>query len=322
MKPSEVVWADAQVAHSWPEPPEQPRIQLLRILTGPEDFVAQGQSKRFFRWLTGEKQQGLPMLSPYGVTADGRGRVWVADAGSRVVHIFDLAGQQVDYLTMAGREALQSPVGVAFDRERNRLYVSDSISNRVFALDAQGRLLDSIEPSDGFLRPGGLAVDAAGMLYVTDALRGVVDVFSREGQHQRRLVSQMAADGFNRPSNVAVDDAGRIYIIDSMNFRVEILAANGTGLGSLGQLGDVRGSFARPRGVAIDSAGHIYVADAAFDNIQIFDAKGQLLLVFGGPGKGPGQMALPAGLYFDEEDRLYVVDAFNNRVQIFQYLHH
>jgi DNA-binding beta-propeller fold protein YncE len=321
VRPSSVVWEDNQVERLWPEPPEQPRIQLLRILTGPEDFLAQSGGKRFFRWLTGEKEQGLPLLSPYGVTADGQGRVWIADSGSRAVHFFDLARQRVDYFTMAGREPFLSPVDVAFDAGSSRLYVSDSMLKQVFVLDPQGRLLGSVQPADGFLRPGGVAVDDAGALYVVDVLRGVVDVFSRQGLHLRRLVSALAEDGFNRPSNVAVDGVGRVYVVDSMNFRVEILAADGAGLGKIGQLGDVQGSFARPRGVAIDSKGHIYIADAAFDNIQVFDAQGQLLLVFGGPGRGQGQMVLPAGLFFDAADRLYLVDSFNSRVQIFQYLH-
>jgi DNA-binding beta-propeller fold protein YncE len=317
----EPVWTDSNVDLVWPEPPATPRLRYLRTLTGPADFREQGQGGRLFRWLTGEKEQGLPLLNPYGVAADGGGRVWVADFGVRAVHAFDLSRRRVDYITSAGKEPFLSPVGVAYDAASGRLYVSDSALGKVFAFDDAGNLLRTVEPPGGYGRPAGLTTDASGKLYVADVLKGRIEVFSAAGDHLRSLGRAGTAAGeFNRPTNVSVDGAGRIFVTDSMNFRIGVLGPDGEPLATIGEIGDVPGTFARPRGVAVDSEGHVYVADAAFDNVQIFDRTGQLLLYFGDMGDGAGSFNLPAGLFIDRKDRLYVVDTFNHRVQIFQYL--
>lgn len=318
--PARIDWADPAVDLVWPAPPEQARIRLLRTIA-PADFVEkQGQGQKLWRLFTGEKPEVLPLSGAYGVAADGAGKVWVADSGSRVVHVFDLARHRVEYISGAGEESLVSPVGVAYDAGAGTLYVSDSQLKQVFAFDEQGRLRGTRAPAKGYGRPAGLATDGNGNLYVVDVTEGGVEVFSREGVHLRSIVSVLPPGGFNLPANVFVDRSGRVYVTDSMNFRLEVFDPDGKSLGTIGQIGDVPGTFARPRGVAVDSEGHVYVADAAFDNIQIFDSAGRLLLYFGMAGKKPGEFNLPAGLFFDGDDRLYVADAYNQRVQVFQYL--
>lgn len=316
----EVSWNSPDAELVWPPPPSTPRIRFLRSVQ-PADFIDEGSGSKLFHWISGEKKRVFPMSAPYGIAADGNGRIWVADTKGGMVQIFDLASERVDYLASAGPTPLVSPLGVARDDEKGWLYVSDSVLAKVFVFDGKGQLLGTREPPGGFSRPAGLATDGQGNLYVVDVLKNKVDIFSRDGTYLNSLESGQAEEGgFNRPANVAVDASGRVYVTDSMNFRIEMFDPAGKSIGTIGQIGDVPGSFARPKGVAIDSGGNIYVADAAFDNIQIFDAAGRLLLYFGEPGKGAGQLSLPAGLCFDRHDRLYVVDAFNQRVQIFQYL--
>lgn len=316
-----VSWQDSTIDLVWPEPPETPRIQFLRALSDASDFRSETPSGRVFRWVVGDNDETFPLIAPYGVTADGEGKIWVADAGSGAVHLFDLRRGRLVLITNADGEEFASPVGAAYDSVNRRLYVADSVLGKVFVLDSDGDLLGFRQSPQGFGRPGGIAVDGAGRLYVTDVLKGRVEIFSPAGEHLQSLLSSRSPDGrFNRPSNVAVDRLGRIFVTDSMNFRVEMFTSNGESVGALGALGDMPGSFARPRGVGVDSDGHVYVADAAFDNIQVFDLEGNLLLAFGGAGKQPGQFCLPAGLHVDNHDRLYVVDACNHQVQILQYL--
>lgn len=320
VRPADVVWAEPGVSLVWPEPPETPRIRFLRTLDAGSFVRREDRAGRLFRWMTGENDQALPLVSPYGVVADGDGRVWVADGQLGVVHLFDLARQKTTYVTSAGKEPFTAPAGVAFDGGRDWLYVSDAVQRKVYVVGPEGELVGTREPPGGFGRPAGLATDAQGRLYVVDVPKGRVEVFSREGEHLKTMKSAVPGGRFNLPSNVAVDGSGRIFVTDSMNFRIEVFAPDGSPLGTIGQIGDVPGSFARPRGVAVDSQGHVYVADAAFDNIQIFDVAGRLLLYIGGPGSAPGMFNLPAGLFFDRHDRLYVADSYNHRIQIFQYL--
>jgi DNA-binding beta-propeller fold protein YncE len=309
---------DPQVALAWPSPAEIPRIKYFRQIAGPEDFRDHSQTSRVMRWITGDSQQEMPFRAPYGIAADGTGKIWVADPEAHVVHVYDLADRYADYLVRAGGDIFLSPVGVAYDPVRKVLYVSDSGLNKVFVMDDRGRLLGQREPDAGFSRPAGLALDSQGVLYVVDVLKGRIEMFSPEGVHLGGLEGD--TDELNRPSNVAVDQSGRIYVTDSLNFRVVVFGSDRKILTTFGGVGDRPGHFARPRGIAVDSQGHIYVSDAAFDNVQIFDLTGNLLLYFGSSGNGPGNFNLPAGLFFDRDDRLYVADSYNRRVQIFQYL--
>ncbi|WP_221249177.1 SMP-30/gluconolactonase/LRE family protein [Desulfuromonas versatilis] len=317
----ELDWRDPAVDQVWPSPPETARLRYLRSLTGVGDFEGDSKGSRLFRWVTGEKKQGMPLVSPFAVAADGNGRVWVTDPGTGLINSFDLGRRRVEYWGQAGDQPFVSPAGIGFDPQQGTLYVSDPGLNKVFALDLDGELRGAFEPPGGFGRPAGLAVDASGSVYVADVLKGVVHVFNGRGEHQGALGSLLAATGrFNRPTGVALGRDGSVFVLDTMNFKVEVQNPDGTLVGGIGGSGDVPGALARPRGVAVDSEGHLYVSDAAFDNLQIFSREGQLLLFVGGNGDAPGFFNLPAGMFIDRQDHLYVVDSLNRRVQIFQYL--
>lgn len=317
-----VVWQDPATDWTYPEPPEQPRVRYLRKVSGLADVrEAEGTGKLFLKWLGGDDVVQMPMLSPYAVAADGAGRIWMTDPSLGLLYHIDLAYQKIDYFSILSGRRLVTPTGVAFDRKQQRLYLANAGSLEVLVLDAEHNYLLSLKPPEGFSRPGGMTVDAAGNLYVTDVLKGTVEVFSVGGRYLKTLGSRLTADGrFNHPSNVAVDSDGRVYVVDSFNFRVEILGVDGEPPAFIGGLGDSTGSFARPRGIALDSFGNLYVSDAAFDNVQVFNRNGELLLVFGRPGKGPDSFCMPAGLAFDPEDRLYVADNCAHQVKIFQFL--
>lgn len=314
-------WVDPATSLQWPAPPDKPRIRYLRDFRGAADFAKNSSTQKFLTWLTGDQEKKLPFVSPYGIAADGLGRIWVADMGINGVHQIDLAKEKVSYILSAGDIPLVTPAGVAVDLERQRLYVSDTTLAKVFLFNLDGRFLKEWDAPDHFGRPAGLAVDRSGQLYVIDAQKNRLSVFSPEGALLRTITSAAPPDfTFHTPSNVSVNAQGQVFVVDSMNFRIESFSAEGESLGTIGSIGDGPGYFARPRGIAIDGEGHIYVADATFDNIQVFDSRGNLLIYFGQSGKLAGEFSLPAGMTFDSQNRLYVVDSYNQRIQIFEYL--
>lgn len=314
-------WSNPEINLAWPQAPSPPRIRFLRTVN--EENIGEGdgsKGNRFFEWLAGKDRTPRPLANAYGVVADGEGRIWVTDSGTPAIHRFDLTrGTHEQWLSAANRP-LTSPVGIAVDSGQGRIFVADSIARSVSIFDYSGKWQGFVQPNKPFSRPGGLAVDSAGQLYVVDVLEGTVEVFDRNLAYQKTIRGSGQGGGFNHPTAVVVAKDGRIFVVDSLNFRVEVQDSQGNFLGYIGQLGDGPGTFARPRGIALDSTGNIYVTDAAFDNIQVFDSEGNLLLYFGQPGRGAGQFCLPAGLFMDNHDRLYAVDACNFRVQIFQYL--
>ncbi len=318
--PKDIVWRDSAVDLAWPPPPAIERIRFLRSITGPADFKKNTTQQKSWRWLLGEEQNEIPLLTPLAVAADDAGAVWVADSGSHLLYKVDLSREKVDYVQELDGVRLVLPAGVAVDNQRGRVFLSDAALGQIFVLDRESTaLLFKLSLPDGFKRPAGLAIDDEGRLFVADVLGGCVVVFDAAGNFLKRIFSKAEGrEKFDRPVDVALGPSGELLILSAASFQLEIQSRDGALIRIIGQVGDAPGNFARPKGVAVDSLGHIFVTDAAFDNVQVFDMTGNLLTHLGKAGNQPGHFNLPAGLYVDRGERLFVADSYNHRVQVFQ----
>lgn len=309
----------AGAAPVWPAPPQQARIRHLQSVAKPEDLGRRkGLFRRIYEFFRGTEREEI--RKPMAVAVDGEGRLYVADPPAKCVHLFDPEAGKYDVFFGAGRHDFAFPIGV--DAEGSTVYVVDSASRRVYAMDRDGDLL-RIFGGEELVRPTGVVADRArGRLYVVDTPAHDIKVYDLDnGTRLKSLGGRGVEPGrFNYPTYAAVDRQGRLYVTDSLNARVQTLSADGEPLTTVGSFGDGTGNFSAPKGVGVDSEGHIYVADAAFDNVQVFDGEGRLLLYFGTTGQEAGQFWMPTALYIDHRDRIYVADSYNKRVQVFQYL--
>jgi DNA-binding beta-propeller fold protein YncE len=316
------LWQDETVDLVWPPPPDEPRISYLRSLLGPQDFKAKDRTSGVLEWFLGERQNDLPLLSPFAVATSRSGLIWVADNGARMLYRLDLNRRKVDYFKEFAGIRLFSPSGVAVDEASRRVFLADAESPRVFVLDFEGNYLESWGPTGGFKRPAGLALDSTGRLYVADVMGKSVYVFNIDGSLAKKVQSRLSTDGrFKKPLNVAIGPNDEVLVLDAISFTVEVQDAQGELMATIGQPGNAAGYFARPKGLAVDREGHVFVSDSAFDNIQVFDLAGNLLMFFGETGGQFGQFNLVSGLFVDEEDRLFVADSYNHRIQAFKLLH-
>ncbi|MEM7229367.1 MAG: 6-bladed beta-propeller [Planctomycetota bacterium] len=169
-----------------------------------------------------------------------------------------------------------------------------------------------------FDRPRGIAVDAAGRIYVADSDNDRVQVFDSAGSFLFEFGSPgMGAGQFGFASGIAVDGAGRIHVVDVDNDRVSVFDINGDFLFAFGGTGTGNGEFNRPRGIAVDASGLIYVTDTDNNRIQVFDTAGSFQFTFGSGGSGDGEFNFPQGIAVDGSGRICVVDRNNSRVQVF-----
>lgn len=300
----------------WPEPPAQPRIELLSVFGRASEFgIERSVWARLANLVAGGGE--VQMVRPAGLTASGA-RIAVADPGAGVVHVYDRDRQRALALPACGEMALGDPVAVAALGER--LYVSDAGAARIHVFDFDGRCVGGWTLGEDS-RPAGLAVDPVrSRLYVADAGAHQVLGFDPQGHNVLKFGHRGTGDGeFNFPTWLAVDADGNVYVTDALNFRVQIFAPDGTRLRAFGTQGDASGDLARPKGIDVDRAGHIYLVDALFDAVQMFDRDGGYLMVFGASGRDPGHFWLPSGLALDG-DRIYVADSYNQRVQVFRFL--
>jgi len=306
---------------NWPPPPAEARITWSGEFSQPADLgIGKGFWARIVELVVGEENTRI--VRPYGVYADGQGRIYVTDPGAALVHRYDTQRGRYTRLKGVNGSPLKAPIGVSGDG-RGTVYVADAESGVVFRqTPADDELLPFI--TKGLRRPTGLGVDPqGGRLYLSDSVLDQVVVFDLAGREIFRFGSHGEKPGqFNHPTDLWLDRQGRLLVTDPLNYRIQIFSRDGVYLTSIAkQAGDAAGDFSKPKGVAVDSDGHIYLADALLDAIQIFDEQGRLLLVFGDKGSNPGEFWMPAGIFIGADDTIYVADAYNYRVQIFRYRH-
>ena len=94
----------------WPPPPQEPRIQFLRSISGPADMgIRKSWLQRSVDSLFGTQERGAAMLRPYSVCADND-RIYVTDPGISALHIFNISKKDYSFIRKFGkrRSSLQS----------------------------------------------------------------------------------------------------------------------------------------------------------------------------------------------------------------------
>ncbi len=304
----------------WPAGAEPVRIRYLGSFALPDDLgIRNGLLARIWEVVTGGVDRRL--VQPTGIGVGAGGTVYVIDAASQTVKLYDRTRQRFRIFP-EDDHPLQVAVRLAVDSRAGRLYVSDAAACGVRILSLAGG--GPGELGRGALeRPTGIALNRrTDELLVVDSRKAAVFRYDRVTlAFKGRFGSRGNGEGqFNYPTDLAITSQGEILVVDTLNFRVQLFGPDGSFLRSFGTAGDTPGSFSRPRGIAVDSDDNIYVVDALFDNVQIFDRAGRLLLAFGGHGRQAGEFWMPTGISIDATDRIYVADTYNNRVQLFQYL--
>ncbi|MET0626108.1 MAG: NHL repeat-containing protein [Pyrinomonadaceae bacterium] len=194
------------------------------------------------------------------------------------------------------------PYGVAVGTDGS-VYVSDAgESNRIRKVTPLGQVLTLAGGREGFAdgagagasfsTPSGLALDAAGNLYVADTGNNRVRRVTPEG-----VVTTLAGDGaagfrdgagtqaqFDAPVGVAVGREGEVYVADTYNDRVRVITKDGNvkTLAGTGTPGHADGGaldaalFDTPCGLAIAETGEVYVADTGNNRLRRITKDGQV----------------------------------------------
>jgi trimeric autotransporter adhesin len=310
---------------------------------------------------------------PYGVVVDGAGHLYISDQlnqrirmtsnGSKIVTIATIAGNGTagfsgdGYSAIAGE--LNGPSAMAVDASGN-LFIADTANGRVREVLAGAATMVTVAgngmgsyPGDNqgaqhaeLVNPAGIAVDAAGNIYIAEESGARVRMVNPAG-----VITTVAGNGvpgfpgdggpatsasLSQPTDVAVDAAGNLYIADPNNQRIRMVSATTgdittiAGDGTYGYGGDgdpgpaTKAEFRNPEGIAFDAAGNLYIADSGNCRIRKMTPTGAITTVAGNGQQGfygdggaatAAKLLIPAAVRLDGMGNLYISDTNNQRIR-------
>jgi hypothetical protein len=269
---------------------QEDRVYL--ICRGDHPVIIYDQQGNFKRsWGEGEFS-----YRTHGIYVAPNGTIFCTDDGNHTVRQFTPDGRLL--MTMG---VLNTPSDTGYDGKNvtsikrggppfNRptnvaigvngdIYISDGYGNaRVHVFSPKGELKRSWgEPGNGpgqFYLPHGIAVDAAGLVYVCDREADRIQIFTPDGEYLREWTDTQ------RPTHLCFDSLGRAYVTELAWYE-----------------GDT----------SYSSRGTITKEKARHARMSIYDRNGKMLARWGTPeATAPGSFAAPHGLALDSKNDLYV----------------
>jgi trimeric autotransporter adhesin len=315
---------------------------------------------------------------PYGIALDANGNLYIADYLDNRVRKVVLATGVITTIAGTGVAGFSGDGSAAISAQINGpgSVVADTLGN-VYFTDVGNAVIRKVGSNGNIstfagtagagggtgdggpatqaklaLHTGsGLAVDAAGNLYIADSLNSVIREVTVSNGNINTIAGTIGKNGSTGdggaatsallfyPFGVAVDSSGNLYIADSFNQEIrEVSALNHTittiagTAGSAGSTGDggpaTAALFNYPYSIAVDAAGNLYIGDFSNDEIRKITAgaaptintiAGNIKL--GGTLSGDGGQATSAGMSgpisvaVNSSGAVYFADLLNNRVR-------
>jgi DNA-binding beta-propeller fold protein YncE len=220
---------------------------------------------------------GTDHVPVYIALDPGNGDVYVSDRPTGSIYVYGSDGTFLREFNPGKSLGGWQPLGVAFDSQRH-LYVTDVSGpfNSIHEFDAEGALVRTIGKAGQFNFPNGIAIDAAGNLYITDSNNGRLVVLDPSGQERAVVRRGAGAGDLGLPRGTAIDDSGRVYVVDTTDHDVQVYHLIGTEsvppayIGQFGMLGTDDGAFQYPNGVAVDDRARVYVTDWRNNRVQVW----------------------------------------------------
>ncbi|MEK6743511.1 MAG: FG-GAP-like repeat-containing protein [Nitrospirota bacterium] len=173
---------------------------------------------------------------PNDIAVGTDGKVYVADTQNHVVKVFDTAtGASFSFGGFGSASGqFKLPKAVAVNDAAGEIVVADSLVFQVF--NKTGQFLRSFGQlgnlNGPIASPSGIAVDSAGLLYVTDSVQNVVHILNpSDGTPAGTGVLYDPAKPLYNPMGVAVSKNGLLYVVsfrgEGNKGRIDVYALDG-----------------------------------------------------------------------------------------------
>jgi uncharacterized protein (TIGR03437 family) len=302
--------------------------------------------------------------NPLGIALDSNGNLYIADQVNHRVR--EVTGGTISTVAGDGTEGyygdaaaatsaeLDLPSGVVVDSKGN-IYIADT-NNCVIRKVSGGTITTYVGSDTNYLvncggggdhglainaqldHPIGLALDAAGDLYIADTNNDRIRIVNAVTGN----ITSLSTGSYilNSPKGVAVDAAGNVYIADTNNSRILKVAPSnsititttfaGLDNGAWGYSGDggpaASAQLNYPYGVALDAAGNLFIADTNNQRIRrVSAATGIITTVAGtkfsgysgdGGAATSAELSFPRVVLLDPHGNIYVSDTQNQVIRL------
>ncbi|MBS1813932.1 MAG: Ig-like domain repeat protein [Acidobacteria bacterium] len=322
----------------------------IGTVVGSGDFTYKGNE--------GIPAKTAPLFLPYGIALDPAGNLYLSDSGNHRIRKVDAQSQTIQTIAGTGSagtagdglSALQAQVnspGALLLDGAGDLYIADSgnhaIRKLVLAtgklitiaghLGVQGSAGDNGPANQAYLNtPEGLAMDAAGNLYIADTGNSVVRKIDAATGNITTFAGTITVAGFsgdgqaatsatlNTPWGLTTDTNGNLYIADPNSARIRKVSSAGiiTTLAVQQPLKD-------PSAILVDAAGNFYIADSGHNQVLKMSATtGQITVAAGNGSIGTVVDGIPApgstiygpyALALDGKGNLFISDLLHNLIR-------
>ncbi len=161
-------------------------------------------------------------------------------------------------------------------------------------------------------KPGGVAIDASGNLWVADRGNNRLQKFNEKGEWVKTVGAKGSANGqFLAPSSIAFTSSGGFWVADSANNRLQQFNSAAEFVKAVSALGSGFGSLTDPEGIAVDAKGNLWVADSANGRILKLNEKGESPKVINPEGMGAIE---PTGIAVGPGGNVWVADWAHGRL--------
>lgn len=255
-------------------------------------------------------------------------------------------------VSLVGASAVaQEAITLPLDANGKPLLPPGAVTETAYVIDAFAGTGEEGFHGDGgpaiqarFQSPGGIAVDAAGNVYVADAnnrrvrridTSGTITTVAGNGEQGSAGDGGPATEAqLNIPTDIALDASGNLYIAEAVGNRVRKVDATGTistvaGTGVQGSEGDdgpaVEAQLNRPLAMTVDAEGRIFIGEYNGHRVRRVDLEGTITTIAGTGSKGGAGDGGPAtaaqfnyisGLAVDALGNVYVSDMNEARIRM------
>ena len=277
------------------------------------------------------KSLGKPVRSienlqkPWGIAANSKGHIIVAERNGHCVSVFTPEGQKIQSFGSNGSTHGQfiEPRGVAVDRDDN-VIVIDGGNNRIQKFTSEGKFLMTVGTYGSgplqFSSPYGIGINNVnGKIYIADHDNHRLQILNMDLTFSSIIGTNGSGDAqFSYPIDVAFDSINNLYVADRNHSRIQVFTPEGKFLHKFGSQGSGDGELNCAWNITIDRNDTVYVADFRNHRISMFTTQGQFLRSFGS-GEIPDLYGLgsPSGVAIDKDGFILVSEYSNNRIHIF-----